>query len=149
MSNSYSGNPADSAKDAVRFWIQDTAAPWKTSDEEITFVVSKFPNPMLAAANVARALAARYASKPSKTVGDFSISWGELAKNYAALAAELESQGQTFGLRPYSGGTSISDMIAVASNPDRPRPPFWNNQFANNDGSNGTTEPGWDDQLPP
>ncbi len=28
MTTTYSGNPASSSKDAVRFFIQDTAAPW-------------------------------------------------------------------------------------------------------------------------
>lgn len=142
---SYSGDPASSNKDAVRFWVQDTGAPWKTSDEEINFVVSKFTNSMLAAAQVARALAALYAGKPSKQVGDFHLSWGELTKNYQALAKSLQSQGQTFGLEPYSGGTSKADIEQVAQNPDRPKPPFRRNQFDNPQTGPGvsTGEGGW------
>lgn len=145
MTDTYSGDPASSPKDAVRFWIQDTAAPWKTSDEEINYVLTLFTNPMLAAANVAKALAAKYAAMPSKKVGDFSISFGELAKNYFALADKLETQAQTFGLLPYAGGTSIADEKVVANNPDRPRPPFRQDQFDNPNGLNNTSDPGWND----
>jgi hypothetical protein len=145
MTNSYSGNPADDPKDAVRFWIQDTAAPWQTSDEEIDFVLTQFSNPMLAAANVARALSAKYARLPSKRVGDFALSYGELTKNYADLAAQLESQGQTFNLQPYSGGISKADIAQVAANTDRVAPPFRRDQFDNPSGPNNTSEPGWQD----
>lgn len=145
MTNTYTGNPADSSKDAVRFWIQDTAAPWKLTDEEINYTISQFTNPMLAAASCANALAARYAAFPSKRVGDFSISYGELAKNYAALAAELESKGQTFNLVPWSGGITHSDREIARTDTNRVKPPFRRDQFDNPSGANNLSSDGWPD----
>jgi hypothetical protein len=142
---SYTGDPSSSDKDAVRFWISDKAAPWKLADEEITYTLARFTNPMLAAAQCARSIAASYANKPTKRVGDLSISWGELATNYANLAAQLQSQGETFGLRPYAGGISRSDMLTVASNHDRVKPAFREGQFNNRAapfGSSGNAEDG-------
>lgn len=141
----YSGDPESSTKDAVRFWIQDTAAPWQTSDQEINYVLTQFSNPMLAAAQVCRALAAKYARLPDKKVGDFGISWGELTKAYTAIAQWLQAQGQTFGVTPYSGGISKADIRNVNSNPDRRKPPFRRNQFDNPQGGNQTSSVGWGD----
>lgn len=145
MTNSYSGDPGSSTKDAVRFWIQDTSAPWKVTDEEINYTLGIWTNPMLAAANVAKALMAKYAALPSKRVGDFALSYGELAKNYQMLADKLESEAQTFNLQPYSGGISKADIQIVDENLDRVPPPFRRDQFDNPSGPNNTSEPGWDD----
>lgn len=126
----YSGDPANSARDAVRSYIADTdESDPQLFDSEIDYELTVFPNAILAASSCARKLATRYARKVNKRVGDLSISYGDIGKQYAALADELESRGNSFGLEPYSGGTSIADKRAVASNTDRPRPPFRRNQF--------------------
>ena len=142
---SYSGDPANSERDAVRFWLGDTnASNPQIMDPEIDYALTQFTNPMLAAAKCARNLQAQFARKPNKRVGDLSISYGDIAKAYAALAADLEATGITFGVRPYSGGISWSDRCKVSSNLDRVRPPFVINQFNNYSGINNTSEFGWD-----
>lgn len=140
---SYSGDPASSPKDAVRFWIQDTGAPWKVSDEEINYTLTQFSDPIRAAAQIAKALAAKYAAYPSKRVGDFEIQWGELAKNYAAIAAQLEATANTRGVIPYSGGISHADKRQVNSNIDRVKPPFRIDQYDNPQGPNNTAQGNW------
>lgn len=145
MTTSYSGNPADSPKDAVRFWISDKGPTnWQFADEEILYVLTQFSNPMLAAANCARELAAKFSVKPNKRVGDLAISWGDVAKAYRELAASLQAQGNTFNLRVYSGGTSWSDRFKVIADTDRVAPPFVIDQFNNPSGVNNTSEEGWD-----
>jgi hypothetical protein len=139
----YSGDPATSAKDTVRFWVQDTNSPWKIQDAEILYILTQFTNPMLAAANIARSLAAKYAAMPSKRVGDFQISWGELAKNYLMIAENLQAQGQTLNVIPYSGGISRADKAQVRANTDRVVPPFREKQFDNPNAGNNQDD-GWD-----
>jgi hypothetical protein len=140
----YSGDPRTSAKDQVRFWVQDTAAPFKVYDGEINYTLSLFTNPMLAAANVARSLAAKYAALPSKRVGDFQLSWGELTKNYTTLANTLESQAQTFDIEAWSGGIRKTDVAEALADQNRVRPPFRRDQFDNPNGVNNTSDPAWD-----
>lgn len=128
----YSGDPCLSKKDAVRFYIGDTDpnAPQLT-DPEILYQLTIYNNPMLAASVCARALATKYARKVNKRVGDLSINYSDIGKQYAALADELESRGETFGILPYSGGTSVQDIINVDLNCNRPKPPFTLDQFQN------------------
>lgn len=141
----YSGDPSLSTRDAVRFWIRDTdSSTPQLMDPEIDYVLTQFANPMLAAAQCCRNLQSKYAAKPSKSVGDLSISWGEVAKQYDMLAKALEARGNTFGLQPYSGGISWADRFAVDSDSDRVRPPFKVNQFDNPSGNNNTSDSDWD-----
>lgn len=131
MAATYSGNPADSAKDAVRFWIEDTAAPFALTDEEIAYVLTIYPSPMAAAAACARALAAKYAKLVDKEVGDLKIKYSQRGAAYLALAERIEAQSGLVGLMPYAGGISIADMQAVDQNSDRPVPPIRIGQFDN------------------
>lgn len=131
MTTTYSGNPADSDKDAVRFWIEDTAATFALTDEEIAYVLTIYPNPMAAAAACARALAAKYAKLVDKEVGDLKIKYSQRGTAYLALAERLEAQSGLVGLVPYGGGISIADMQAVDLDSDRPAPPIRIGQFDN------------------
>ena len=138
---SFSGDPATSDKDAVRFWIQDMGPDvWLVSDQGILFVLQQYTQPLFAAAQVLRALASQYAQKVTKRVGDLSINYSDKAKQFLALADDLEQQASMNGVMPYGGGVSKSDMRAVAENSDRPKPAFRVKQFDNPSGLNNTTE---------
>ena len=138
---SYSGDPATGARDEVRFLIGDTdAASPLVMDPEIDALLVTYPNPYLAAAQAARTIGGKYTRKVSKRVGDLSINWGDLAKQFYTLADELAAQGNTMGLSPYSGGISRADRRAVRDNEDRMRPPFREKQFDNPSGVNNTSE---------
>lgn len=131
MTATYGGDPSASSKDAVRFWIQDTASPFDITDEEIAFVLTLEANPQSAAAQVCRALAAKFAKAVDKKVGDLSISYSDRQAHYLALADQLDAQGGLTGLMPYAGGISLSDVAAVEANTDRPTPAFRQGQFDN------------------
>lgn len=127
----YSGDPRLSDRDAVRFYISDTdAANPLYYDGEIDYLLTKFPTPLFAAAQAARSLAAKFAGQvTSKKVGDLAITYAEKVKNYLALAASLQSQAEMAGAVLYSGGTSKSDMEAVAADSNRVPQPFSRGQF--------------------
>lgn len=131
MTNSYSGDPASSSKDAVRFWIEDTGpTTWDASDEEINYVLETFPSPIMAAAKLARAFAAKAARLVDRRVGDLSINYSQRSKAWLSLAATLEAQAELASVgSPYVGGVSVADIERVNANTDRVNPPFSNGQF--------------------
>lgn len=144
--STYSGDPQLSDRDAVRMYIGDTdSSSWQLTDPEIDYLLTKFGTPLFAAAQAARNIAAKYGRKITKRVGDLSISYAELQKNYLDLAAELDAQAATMGAVPYAGGTSIADIVAVNENTDRPKPSFRRGMFDDRGGPNNTTAPGWND----
>lgn len=104
MTWSYSGDPASSPRDEVRFLVGDTvAASPQVSDEEIDYVLTLhgaragYSN-YEAAAVVARAIAAKYAMKMDKSVGGLSISYSQRHDHYVSLSEALEEQAGTSGV---------------------------------------------------
>lgn len=96
MTWSYSGDPASSEKDAVRFLVGDTDTNDQLlSDEEIDYVIvesggSKYQS----AHDAAYAIASKFSRMAqSKSVGDLSISYADRAKAYFELANELLELG--------------------------------------------------------
>jgi len=96
MSWTYSEDPTNSPKDAVRFLIGDTnAGEQLLQDEEIAWCLAEVNNePYRAAANACSNIAATFvglAQSESKTVGglDLSKSYGDRASRYKALSMEL------------------------------------------------------------
>ena len=83
MSWNYSGNPADSPKDEVRFLSGDTnqAAAWTLSDQEILYTIDRWSddpslvgNNFLAAALCCEAIIAKLkGSLGDKSIGDLNI----------------------------------------------------------------------------
>lgn len=146
----FSGDPAVNPRDAVRSHMGDTdMSNPQLTDPQIDYLLNLYPNPFYAAAAGCRQLASLYARKVNKRVGDLSINYTDIAKNYRDMARELEAQGATFGLAPYSGGISRSDKEAVNQNTDRVKPPFREKQFDNRSGLNNTSDldGNFDDQL--
>lgn len=134
MTTTYSfADLATNPKDEVRFYIGDTGVGgvWNFQDEEINYVLTDWPSALFAAAALARRLAASFAGRPSKRVGDLSINYADMVKNYLALAEELEAKASTQGMQPYTGGISHADKEGVASDTDRVAPPFRLKQFDN------------------
>lgn len=123
--------------DAVRILVGDTdIGDQKITDEEITFLLSQTNNDVyLAAAQSARAIAAKYASQVNSDFESISADLGDVSKNYYLLATKLDMQAKKFGSRglgmPAAGGISVSEMDAVDEDTDRVRPKFRQDQFAN------------------
>lgn len=124
---SYSGNPAASDIDAVRFYIGDTDTTAEMlTDAEITALVTLAGgDTLLAAVYAAEGLAGKYARRVDKSVGDLSISYSQTSKQFSDLAALLRRRYSIGSApAPYAGGISISDKAAQESDTDRVRPAF-------------------------
>jgi hypothetical protein len=124
---SYTGNPSSSNIDKVRFLLGDTdESAEQLTDTEIEFLLTEQTNAYDAAALGASTLAAKYAKLADRSVGDLSISYSQLSKNFNALAKTLTSQGATSvsGFRPYAGGISIADKDSQNADTDRTPPNF-------------------------
>jgi len=131
-SSSYSGDPARTSRDYVRSLIGDTDPNSALyTDLEIDNFITQFGSPLWAAGAACRSLAARYAGKTSRRVGDLSINYGELTKNYLAMADQFDAKAAIEGVGPYAGGTSVSDMVTQNQDTDQVRAPFATDQFDN------------------
>lgn len=98
MTWKYSGNPADSALDEVRFLVGDTdAGDQLLSDQEIEYLLVN--NPATAgisnwscASEAARAISSKMTKLISKTVGSLSLQYGQRAQQFADLAEQLDKK---------------------------------------------------------
>jgi hypothetical protein len=94
----YTGDPATSDRDAVRFYVQDTDPDFQLiSDEEIDFLLTKWDpqvpdTPLFVAALAAEALAARFAREVSVSADGVSVQVGDLQARYNDLAVKLRDQ---------------------------------------------------------
>ncbi len=126
----YSGDPASSPMNEVRFLVQDTDSDNRLiADSEINYAVALVygSNPpangnYLPAAYVADAVAARYAHVADKAVGDLHISYSQRWKNYKELAAKLRNRANLAGVPVYAGGQSIVEKFGLDADPDRIAP---------------------------
>jgi hypothetical protein len=117
----YSGDPAISDRDAIRFTIQDTdSADWQFSDPEIDFALAQSGNALAAAIKLCQTLVARYARRVDKSVGDLRLSFSQRVQHYHDLIAVLRQELATTGeLQIIVGGTSRSEMDAISQDRDR------------------------------
>jgi hypothetical protein len=136
MSWNYSGDPADSDLDAVRFYVQDTdTLDQLISDEEIEFLIAQwvpvYGSLIMVASMAAEAIAAKFAREVSYSADGVSIGVQELQQKFDALALSLRDQYKQFdiGGGPDIGGVLYSDypdptirptIFAVGQN-DNPR----------------------------
>ncbi|MDD5034850.1 MAG: hypothetical protein PHE55_08845 [Methylococcaceae bacterium] len=128
MTWSYSGNPASSDMDKVRWLIGDTAtADQLVTNEEITAALVDNPQPQLAAAACLRALAALFSRRASRTVGSVSIQLSDVAKAFSDRAKELDPSGATSGAAlplPRFGGISRTDKQTLDDDTTTTQPAF-------------------------
>ena len=134
MTWTYSGNPADSDRDEIRFLIGDTDTnDQQVSDEEIAWALTKSDGNYGAAALLCSNLASKYARLSDKEVGDLKLAYSQISQRYSELAVDLQSgivSGVSVG-SPYVGGVSAADKLARTSNEDRIQGRFYSNQFDN------------------
>lgn len=124
---SYSGDPASSDKDAVRFYLQDVeeAEPF-LSDEEINHLVNtyldRFKSPIAVAALAAEILSNRFAREMSVSGDGVSIDTAALQQRFNEVATNLrelykqESHTEVF-LDDFSGvlAHGFDDSLAPLS----------------------------------
>ena len=146
MTWTYSGNPADSDRDKVRFLVFDTDTNEQLlSDEEIAWLLTEQTNVYLAAANAAEAIAAKFAKDITRSAVGLSATVGNRAQFYLNLANKLRDQVGTTNNRAevFAGGLTISGKNTLDEDNDAVEPSFKSGQFDWDGGANGSdwTEP--------
>ncbi len=128
MTWTYSGDPASTARDAVRFLIGDTdTTDQQISDEEVNWLITENGNNVyLAGSASARKVAAEFTRQVrTKTVGALSISYAARAQEYRDLADDLRQQASTkIALAVYAGGISRADKELQEADTDWDKPAF-------------------------
>lgn len=125
MAWSYSGNPQSSAKDQVRFLIQDTdSKDQQLTDEEIAFLIELEGSSLKAAIKAVETLYARFARYTDESVGQVRVSWSQRADQYRKLADSLKRHAFVRLAAPYAGGISRADKETREMNDDRVEPIF-------------------------
>lgn len=138
MAWSYSGNPEESPKDAVRFLIGDTDENDKLlHDAEIEYLLKKYNNaPLNAAIRCCETIMAKFSRLADEKVGQVSIDYSQKAKGYLAMRDELRRRMMIETSAPYAGGISRLDKQINVANADRVKPDFTKQMMDNNQASN-------------
>jgi hypothetical protein len=119
---SYSGNPANSQQDELRFLVGDTlSTDYQFSDEELSYLISSHGNVARAAIEACDGLIAKYARLVTQSVGAISISYSDRMKHYQILLARLK---RNLCPIPYAGGISVDDMNGNNTDTDATQPAF-------------------------
>lgn len=125
MTTSYSGNPASSNMNWVRFTLQDVAATWKFTDEEIQAILNERLNKYLAASDLAMALSSRYAEQVDYSNGALAEQASQRAAAWAKRAEELrDAAAQNGGAQMYIGGQDMQERIDRSEDEDLTQPDF-------------------------
>lgn len=122
---SYSGDPANSAVDAIRFLIGDTneSCP-QLSDPEIQWAHDELNHNYGGAAICCESLASAMSRLADQSDGQSKLSFSQRARAYSERAKEFALIfAQRTGL-VYAGGISLTDMRRQEEDADRVRPQF-------------------------
>lgn len=129
MAFTYSGNPASSARDEVRFLCSDTSSqPWSVADAEIDYALTLYSaNPPVIGQNfraaaecAANILGNLKGALADASVGDLHASYNNATLGfYEAAYCRLMQRANLQAVQPYVGGASYSDKQAVDSDSDR------------------------------
>jgi hypothetical protein len=123
--------------DSVRFLVADTNAgdPQLQDGEIAGLLLQNSGDPTGATTNTqdvyqtaiaaATSLMAKYTRLANRTVGDLSIDYASVAKQYQALIAQLSAQAIRHSSPiPYAGGISLGDMEIDQGDDDVNQPNF-------------------------
>lgn len=127
MAWTYSGDPATSDRDKVRFLIGDTdSTDQLLQDAEIAYVITEAGGSIYQAAHdAAYAVASKFSRMAtSKSVGDLSLSYSDRAKAFFDLANELLELGAR--REPPTPWISPSNIVRAS---DKTLPPSNGTEF--------------------
>lgn len=127
MSWSYTGNPAGSALDLVRFRLGDVEGEYPiASDEECLQALSDAGgNSYLAAAAIAETKATVFLMRPTREKrGDRVIEWGEQALAFKTLAQTLRLAASLRTTTVYAGGIDQGEKDAARHDHSMTQPAF-------------------------
>lgn len=116
MSFTYSGNPANSPLDAVRFLISDTVeADALVQDVEIVFeLAQERNNTFRAAANLCETIATRLAQQPALEVGGVKVNPTRTADHYMILATRYRNSRRSRATVAFvMSGSNTSDCVTA------------------------------------
>lgn len=131
MTWTYSGDPASSDRDAVRFEIPDTDTDNQlVLDEEINYALTVESGPLGAAAHCCEVLARKFAAKADTVIGSLQFKYSASAEVFGDRAKELRARSQAAGI-PFAGGISQADKDARADDDDRVQSSAQRGQFDN------------------
>lgn len=117
-------DPSASQKDEVRWLVGDTnQAAQIVSDEEVLYALAKSASVFHAAAQVARAIAAKFARNVQTSVSSLSFANQQKHQQYIDLAKELESRAAHY-VGPLFKGTKVSDREEYRGDSDAVQPIF-------------------------
>jgi len=118
-------------RDEVRLLIGDTDTTAQLfSDEEIAAVLASAGGVRAAAAELALNLSARYARKADVGSGPLSVSWSQVSKQFAELAARLRSTGTGASIPVIVvGGSSRAQQQRMRSDTDLIQPDIRRGRF--------------------
>lgn len=141
MTWTYSGDPSNSARDAIRFLIGDTDSTDELlSDEEIAWVNTEASGSATstdslydAAYRCCLTIASKLAREADKQIGDLSVKLSQRAQAYRDQATTLQELVAREGgvPTPYAGAITISDKDIDQENSDLYRGRFASGQFEN------------------
>lgn len=125
MAWTYSGDPAASDRDMLRFRVGDTdTSDQQFTDAELDALLAGGGSVWTAAIAAVEALTAKYARKVDRSLGDLSISHSQRLDHYAEVLQRLRKGAALALCAPYAGGISQSDKDDTAGNTDRVPPAF-------------------------
>lgn len=120
MTWTYSGNPASSTLDAVRFTVGDTdTTDQLVSDEEILYMINTYGTIFRISSEVCRAIAAKYAKLIDRTIGGLSANFADKYHHYLELADSLVEKDELLPVSPFISGFSRSRKESVELDNDR------------------------------
>ena len=136
MTTTYSGNPAASDNDWIRFQIQDRGPVYSDDafhfqNEEIASkLVDDAGNRLLAAGHLLQIWAIDLAQNPNFRIGRFSEDWAEAVKGMNTKAKELIAEAMAGMTDAFVGGVSVTDKANRSANTDRTKGAFHRGQFS-------------------
>jgi hypothetical protein len=140
----YTGDPANNSRDAVRFHAGDTdRRAAEIDDREIDYALTLTDDTRVAAAILLEALASKYSRKADVTAGQVSKRMSTIAGSLREQAAELRSIAGIVAT-PFFGGLTHSGKLDLDQRTDDVQPAFKRGQFDNPraDSFDGSTDSG-------
>jgi len=129
MAWSYSGNPATSPLDELRFKIGDTdpAAPI-FSDEELEYILAANNGNMMASCTqCVQAAIAKYGRLKDEVIGGLEAKYQQIYENYQRMWQDIQNGTSIFGanlVNVFAGGLTIDGKVEQYNDQSKVQPKF-------------------------